>query len=75
MKNVSRDYSHKEFVVIFINPRTGWSDFSESDNPMARIAKFKAEYDLGHTRTAGMGDAKDVLVHIVKRTEFLKPLA
>lgn len=74
MKNVNRDFSEKEYIVTFLNPKTGWSDFSETDNPMARIAKFRAEHNLGHTRTEGMGNAQDVLVTVTKRNEFLKPL-
>ena len=74
MKNVSRDFSHKKYIVSFINPRTGWSDFSETDNPNARIAKFKADLNVGYARTDGMGDPKDVLIYTVLREESLNPV-
>lgn len=69
MKDLKRDFStEKQFRVVTVNTKNGWSDFSDTDAPGNRIAKTKAEvakYNktgiLPHPRMEGCGNLEDLV--------------
>ena len=68
MKDLSVDFSKvKKFRVIKINPKTGWTDFTDTNNPGRRIAILKAsvaKYNKTgnmHKRMAGCGNPNDLV--------------
>jgi hypothetical protein len=68
MKDTNRDFStEKQFRLIKLNRKTGWSDFSDTNNPTKRIEKFKTnvkKYNatgvVPNTRMAGCGNLEDL---------------
>lgn len=81
MKDLSKDFSKiKTHRVVTINPKTGWTDFTDTNNPNRRIMLLKFSVNKYnktgylHKRLAQCGNPND-LVFITTEINYWNSIA
>ena len=77
MKVLARDFSKvKKYRVVKINPKTGWTDFTDTNNPGRRIEILKAsvvKYNKTgymHKRLSQCGNPNDLVFITTEITQW-----